>query len=69
MAKKVWISTEVSTEFEQDIKIQPTPEFDGITIEFKEAGGEYRGNYLYLDRDTMAALVRKMQEMMDYVHG
>ena len=68
MPKKVWITTEISTELEQDVRIQPTPEFDGITIEFKEAGEGYKGNTLYLDRDTMAALIRKMQEMMDYVH-
>lgn len=65
---KVWITTEISTEFEQDIRVQPTPEFDGITIEFKKAGdSKYEGNTLYLNRHTMEALAQKMTEMMDYV--
>ena len=67
MTKKIWFSTEISTDAEQDIRVQPTPEFDGITIEFKEAGDPlYKGNTLYLDRDTMEILIIKMRETMDY---
>ena len=67
MKKKVLISTEISTDSEQDIRVQPTPEFDGITIEFKEADAPlYKGNTLYLDRDTMEILILKMRETMDY---
>jgi hypothetical protein len=36
MKNKVWIKTEITTHLEQDIRIQPTPEFDGIILEFKD---------------------------------
>ena len=65
---KVWITTEITTNAEQDIIIQPTPEFDGIVLEFKESGDEhYRNGRLYLDKDMLNTLVTKMNEMMNYV--
>jgi virulence-associated protein VapD len=67
MADKVWKSVELSTEFEQDIKVSPTPEYDGIEVYFKEAGDSRYGGSLYLDRKTMEALISTLKEMMDYV--
>lgn len=67
MADKIWKSVELSTEFEQEIKVNPTPEYDGIELYFKEAGGVVWGNSLYLDRNTMEALIVTLKEMMDYV--
>lgn len=64
---KAWIKTEISTIAEQDIRIQPTPEFDGIILEFKEHCDDYLNGRLYLTRDLLNTLVAKMNEMMDYV--
>lgn len=67
MKNKVWIKTEITTHAEQDIRIQPTPEFDGIVLEFKEGGdADYNGR-LYLDTESLEALIAKMRETMDYV--
>jgi len=52
---KVWIKTEITTHAEQDIRIQPTPEFDGIVLEFKESGDDYHNGRLYLDTESLEA--------------
>jgi hypothetical protein len=67
MAKKLWKTVELSTEFEQDIRISPTPEFDGIEVFFKEAGDFKWGHSLYMDKKTMEALISSLNEMMEYV--
>ena len=67
MAKKLWKTVELSTEFEQDIRISPTPEFDGIEVFFKEAGDSKWGHSLYMDKKTMEALISSLNEMMEYV--
>jgi hypothetical protein len=67
MKNKVWIKTEITTHAEQDIRIQPTPEFDGIVLEFKESGEDYHNGRLYLDIESLEALIAKMRETMDYV--
>jgi hypothetical protein len=68
MKNKVWIKTEITTHAEQDIRIQPTPEFDGIVLEFKESGDEpYHTGKLYLDTESLEALIAKLRETMDYV--
>jgi len=67
MKNKVWIKTEITTHLEQDIRIQPTPEFDGITLEFKDIDDtDYKGR-LYLNTESLEALIAKMRETMDYV--
>jgi len=67
MKNKVWIKTEITTHLEQDIRIQPTPEFDGITLEFKDIDDtEYKGR-LYLNTESLEALIAKLRETMDYV--
>jgi hypothetical protein len=68
MKNKVWIKTEITTHTEQDIRIQPTPEFDGIVLEFKESGDQnYHNGRLYLNTESLEALIAKMRETMDYV--
>jgi len=63
--KKVFKSTEIFTE-SQSIRIQPTPEFDGITVEVGE-GGEKYGNMLYLDEMELNSLIHEMKSMMEYI--
>lgn len=67
MKSKVWIKTEITTETRQDIRIQPTPEFDGIVLEFKEVQEDYHTGRLYLNQESMEALIAKMRETMEYV--
>ena len=67
MKNKVWIKTEITTHTEQDILIQPTPEFDGIVLEFKESDQDYHNGRLYLNTESMEAVIAKMRETMDYV--
>jgi hypothetical protein len=66
---KVFKITELNLESEQDIKIYPTPEFDGINIEYKEAALRYNNQPLYLDKTSMEALISEMRNMMNYVNG
>ena len=65
--RKIWITTELHTEFEQNIRIQPTPEFDGVVLEIKESGLPDYNARLYLNVETMEAMIAKLREMMDYV--
>jgi hypothetical protein len=68
MKNKVWIKTEITTHNEQDIRIQPTDTFDGVVLEFKESGDQnYHNGRLYLNTESMEALIAKMRETMDYV--
>jgi hypothetical protein len=65
--RKIWITTELHTEFEQNIRIQPTPEFDGVVLEIKESNSTTYDLRLYLNVETLEAMIAKLREMMDYV--
>jgi hypothetical protein len=65
--KKIWITTELYTEFEQSIRIQPTDTFDGVVLEIKEAQSSTYDARLYLNAETLEAMIAKLREMMDYV--
>jgi hypothetical protein len=65
--EKVWKKTEISTEFEQEITVCPTEEYDGILLSFNEVDGKSEGQTLYLDKKTMEALISTMRDMMNYV--
>lgn len=64
---KPWVKTEIHNNCEQIITIQPTPNFDGIELYFSEADKTFQTNTLYLSRDEFPAVIKKMQEMMEYV--
>lgn len=65
--KKIWITTELYTEFEQCIRIQPTDTFDGVVLEIKETHASTYDARLYLNTETLEAMIAKLREMMDYV--
>ena len=68
MKSKVWIKTEITTHHQQDIRIQPTLEFDGVVLEFKDSGDQdYHNGRLYLNTESLEALIAKLRETMDYV--
>lgn len=64
---KVFKTIEISTEFEQDIRIHPTPEWDGIELEFKEVGEQYKFKTLYLDEGTAKELINEISYMLKYI--
>lgn len=64
---KLWISTEISTEFEQMIRIQPTEGFDGVMLEIKDSNYPTYETRLYLNVETMEAMIAKLRDMMEYV--
>ena len=66
--KKVFKTIELSTDFEQNIRIYATPEFDGIEVEFKEADDKYSSKTLYLDEATLQDFVTTLQERRHYIN-
>ena len=64
---KLFKTVEISTEFEQDIRIHPTPEWDGIELEFKEVGEQYKFKTLYLDEQTAKLLIKEINSMLNYI--
>jgi hypothetical protein len=65
--KKIWITTELYTEFGQNIRIQPTETFDGVLLEIKETDASTYDARLYLNAETLEAMIAKLREMMEYV--
>ncbi len=64
---KPWIKTEIHNHCDQTIILQPTPEFDGVELYFCEAAKSHMTNALYIDKDELPVLIKKLQEMMEYV--
>lgn len=64
---KTFITTEIFTEAEQKILIQPSPGSDGIEIYFSELDGTHKSNSLYICKEELPIIVEKLQEMMNYV--
>lgn len=63
---KNWIKTTITTEWEQNINIEPTPGFDGLTIWFSELDGTYKSPTLLISQKDLPLIVEKLQEMMNY---
>jgi hypothetical protein len=64
---KPWITTEITTHADQIILVQPAPEFNGIEMGFKEMDGTHQTNALYINKDELPIIIKKLQEMMEYV--
>jgi hypothetical protein len=68
MKDKIWYSTEISTKYEQNIRIRPNEDTTDILIEIKEAhDAKYENGCLFLDVATMEVLIAKMRETMEYI--
>jgi len=63
-----WIITEIITNEDQVIRIQPTPGGDNC-IEFSFSGqdDENDSGILYINKEELPYVIQKMQEMMEYV--
>ena len=64
---KPWITTHVYNSCEQKILIQPTPAFDGIEVYLFEADGSDNSGALYINKQELPIIIKKLQEMMEYV--
>jgi hypothetical protein len=67
MSIKVWKVNSLDTSAEQTVKVQPTPEFDGIQISFAELDGSEDSGKLYILSNELPELIERLQSMMDYV--
>jgi hypothetical protein len=68
MKDKIWYSTEISTKYEQNIRIRPNEDTTDILIEIKEShDATYHNGCLFLDAATMEVLIAKMRETMEYI--
>lgn len=67
--KKTWVKTEIITHTEQLIGIQPTPEMeDCIEFFFSELDGSSNSGILYINKEELPVIIKKMQEMMNYLN-
>lgn len=64
---KTWITTKIHNHCDQILEIQPNPEFIGIEIYFSEGDLSNTTNAYYIDKDELPVILKKLQEMMDYV--
>jgi hypothetical protein len=66
MKSKLFYTTVISTELEQDIKIQPA---DGnyVELSFKEAGSTEYNRPLIMDEVILEGVIAKMREMMEHI--
>lgn len=63
---KPWITTEIYTHAEQKILIQPTPEFDGIEVYFKDLTDSSCSNAQYINKEELPYIIEKLIDMMEY---
>ena len=66
MKSKLFYTTEISTDLQQVIKIQPS---DGhyVELSFKEAGDENFGRSLIMDEVILEGVIAKLREMMEHI--
>ena len=66
MKTNIHVTTEVYNHAEQKLLIQPTPEFDGLEIYIQELLKD-SSEAFYINKDELPVIIKKLQEMMDYV--
>lgn len=64
---KPWVTTKVSLLYDQSLDIQPIDTMDGIQIRALENDGITTSNFIYLTKDEFPIVIKKLQEMMEYV--
>ena len=64
---KPWITTKISLLYDQSLNIQPTDNMDGIQLRALENDGTTTSNFIYLTKDEFPVVIKKLQEMMEYV--
>jgi hypothetical protein len=64
---KPYITTKISLLYDQSLNIQPTDNMDGIQIRAVENDDITTSNFIYLTKDEFPVVIKKLQEMMEYV--
>lgn len=64
---KPWVTTKISLLYDQSLNIQPTDNMDGIQLQALENDGNTVSNFIYLNKDEFPVVIKKLEEMMEYV--
>lgn len=64
---KPWVTTKISLLYDQSLNIQPTDNMDGIQLQALENDGTTVSNFIYLNKDEFPVVIKKLEEMMEYV--
>ena len=64
---KPYVTTKISLLYDQSLNIQPTDNMDGIQIRALENDGTTTSNFIYLTKDEFPVVIKKLEEMMEYV--
>ena len=67
MKSKLFYTTEISTDLQQVIKIQPSSAEGYIELSFKEAGDENFNRSLIMDEVILEGVIAKLREMMEHI--
>jgi hypothetical protein len=66
---KPWKVITLTTDCEQEIQINPTPEMEAIEFRYKETEDDLKFRQpLYLSKDTIDHLITSLQQMKEYVN-
>jgi hypothetical protein len=63
---KIYKEMIICTQEGQDIRIAPTPEFDGLELSYKESGDTKYLPNLFLSKEVLEELKKTLDQMMDY---
>ena len=64
---KLYKTTELYTDAEQILLVQPTPQFDGIEMYIKELDGKNSSGAFYITPEELPHIIDALTEMMNYV--
>ena len=64
---KPWVTTKISLLYDQSLDIRPTDNMDGVQIRALENDDITTSNFIYLTKDEFPVVIKKLQEMMEYV--
>ena len=66
---KTWKRTLINNHCEQELLIQPTPQFDGIELSFNNIEEPSKDSGIfYINKDELKVIIEELQSMMNYVN-
>jgi len=67
MKNKIWKEVSFVNHTEQKIIIQPTPEYDGITLCFGDLDDKNYSELLYINKEELPFIIEELEQMMEYI--
>lgn len=64
---KPYVTTKINLIYDQSINICPTDNMDGVRIQALENDEITVSNFIYLTKDEFPIVIKKLEEMMEYV--